>query len=192
MMAKIWGGMMLAAVVFGLATGRMAEVSSAAIQGAEGAVTLLLAMVGMMCFWSGMMNILQASGAAAAVARLIRPLLRPLFGRVAEDREASELIAANITANLLGLNNAATPIGIRAARRIHELSGGGDRASNALIVLVVLNSASLQLIPTTVAAVRASLGAARPYDILPAVWIASACSVAAGIAAAKLLGRASS
>ena len=122
-----------------------------------------------------------------ALARRLRPVLGRLLPGAAHDREAMEAVSANVSANLLGLGNAATPAGIRAARRLAE--GCGGTASDDLCRLVVLNTASVQLLPTTVASVRAGLGCAAPLDILPAVWVSSVLSVTAGLAAAGVLRR---
>ena len=119
--------------------------------------------------------------------RLFRPVLGRLLPRACQDPDTLAALSGNVSANLLGLGNAATPLGIRAARRMAQSCGG--RASNELCTLVVLNTASIQLLPTTVAGVRAALGAESAFDILPAVWLASALSVAAGLLAAKALGR---
>jgi len=186
MMNRVWPGMVLAALVFGLLTGRMAEVAAAVTEGANMAVSLCMTILGTMCLWRGLMEVMRASGLAALLARGLRPALRRVFGRDAENDAAMEAISANVSANLLGLANAATPFGIEAAKRLDDRSG---TASDGLCTLVVINSASLQLIPATAAAIRSSLGCATPYDILPAVWLTSALSLAAGLAAARLLRR---
>ena len=144
-------------------------------------------MAGVLCLWSGVMSIMKASGLMDGLSRLFRPLLGRLLPRACRDPETLAALSGNVSANLLGLGNAATPLGIRAARRMAE--GCGGTASNELCTLVVLNTASVQLLPTTVAGVRAALGSESAFDILPAVWMASALSVAAGLLAAKLLGR---
>ena len=184
-MTVIWSGMVAAAVVCGLITGRGAEVASAAAEGAASAVELSISMLGMVCLWTGVMEVMRRSGLAAGLSRLLRPVLARLVPGAARDREAMDGIAANVSANLLGLGNAATPLGIQAARRLSR----GDRATDELCLLVVCNTASIQLIPTTVAAVRGAAGSQTPFDILPAVWLASALSVGAGILACKVLGR---
>lgn len=123
-----------------------------------------------------------------ALSSALSPLLRALFPRASRDSETLGALSANVSANLLGLGNAATPMGIRAAQGMAAKSKRGV-ASSELCLLVVINTASIQLLPTTVAAVRAANGAAAPFDILPAVWISSAASVLAGVLAAKLLHR---
>ena len=136
---------------------------------------------------SGVLEVMARSGMADGLSRLLRPVLRRLLPRAGGDSETLAALSANVSANLLGLGNAATPAGIRAAQRMAQ--GCGGTASHELCLLVVLNSASIQLLPTTVAGVRSALGSADPFDILPAVWTASLLSVLAGLAAAKLFAR---
>ena len=186
-MTVVWTGMVAVSVLCGLATGRGAEVAAAAIEGAGAAVELCLSIAGMMCLWSGVMEVMRRSGLAEGLTRLLRPVLRRLFPGCAGDRETMDSVAAHVSANLLGLGNAATPLGLQAARRMGRNCGG--RASDELCMLVVCNTASIQLIPTTVATVRAAAGSAAPFDILPAVWLASALSVGVGILACKLFAR---
>ena len=186
-MAWIWTGMVVVAVLCGIWTGQEAAVAAAAAAGAQGAVELCISLAGMMCLWTGVMEIMRRSGLAEKLSRLLRPVLGLIFPQVARDREIMDSIAANVSANLLGLGNAATPLGIQAARQMSRRTPGV--ASDALCMLVVCNTASIQLIPTTVASVRLAAGCAAPFDILPAVWLASALSVCAGIAAVKVLGR---
>lgn len=186
-MAWIWTGMSAASFLFALASGRAGALGAAALEGASAAVELCIAMAGVMALWTGVMEVMEQCGLASALARLFRPFLRRLLPEASRDSETLAAISANLSADLLGLGNAATPLGIRAAQRM--ASGCNGVASHELCLLVVLNSASIQLLPTTVAGVRAALGCADPFDILPAVWVASLLSVAAGLLAAKLLAR---
>lgn len=186
-MGLIWAGMVAAAVLCGSLTGRMEAVAAAALDGAADAVELCLSMVGVLCLWMGVMEIMRRSGLSAGLSRLLRPVLKRLYPDFAGDRAVMDNISANVSANLLGLGNAATPLGMEAARLMSRKSPGV--ASDSLCMLVVCNTASIQLLPATVASVRAAAGCAAPFDILPAVWLASAISVTVGICAAKLLGR---
>ena len=186
-MSVIWSGMVGCAVFCGLLTGRGPQVSAAAMEGAAAAVELCLSMAGVLCLWMGVMEVMRRSGLSEGLSRLLRPLLKRLYPDFARDREVMDSISANVSANLLGLGNAATPLGIQAARRMSRRTPGV--ASDSLCMLVVCNTASIQLIPTTVASVRAAAGCAAPFDILPAVWLASALSVTVGILAAKMMGR---
>lgn len=187
MMSLLWTGMVAVAILCGLATGRGPEVASAAMEGARAAVDLCVSIAGMLCLWSGVMEVMRRSGLSEQLSRLLRPVLGRLFPEAAGDRRIMDALAANVSANLLGLGNAATPLGIEAARGLAKRSPG--TANDALCMLIVCNTASIQLIPTTVAAVRASAGSAAPFDILPAVWLASALSVCTGILACKILAR---
>lgn len=186
-MSVIWTAMVTAAVVCGLLTGRGPAVAAAAMEGAAAAVELCLSMAGLLCLWMGVMEIMKRSGLSEGLSRLLRPVLKRLYPEFARDAAVMDSISANVSANLLGLGNAATPLGIQAARLMSRKTPGV--ASDALCMLVVCNTASIQLIPTTVAGVRLAAGCAAPFDILPAVWLASGISVLVGILAAKLMGR---
>ena len=186
-MAWIWTGMAVLYILCGLATGRGELVAAAAVEGAQAAVELCVSIAGMLCLWTGVMEVMRRSGLAEGLSRLLRPVLSLLFPQVSGDRGVMDSISANVSANLLGLGNAATPLGIEAVRRMERKTPG--TASDAMCMLVVCNTASIQLIPTTVASVRAAAGSTAPFDILPAVWLASALSVGVGIAACKLLAR---
>lgn len=190
MMTWLWSGIVVLSVIFGLATGQLDAVSEAALSGASSAVELSLTMAGVLCLWSGVMEIMNVCGISGGLARLFRPLLRRLLPQASRDSETLAAVSANVSANLLGLGNAATPLGIQAARRMAR--GCDGIASDELCLLVVLNTASIQLLPATIASVRAAAGCQTPFDILPAVWMSSALSVAAGLTAARLfsaLGR---
>lgn len=184
-MSFLWTGMVLLSVIFGLINGRMEAVSAAALEGAGSAIQLCLSMAGVLCLWSGVMELMNRCGMSAKLARAFRPILKALLPNASRDEKTLAAVSANVSANLLGLGNAATPLGIQAARRM--AAGQEGVASDELCLLVVLNTASIQLIPATVASVRSAAGAASPLDILPAVWLASVLSVAAGLTAAKLL-----
>lgn len=184
-MAWSWTLMALISVVYGTMAGRIQDVAAAALEGAAAAVDLCISMAGALCLWMGLMELMERCGLAGKLAGLLRPVLRRLFPRAAQEEETLSALSANMSANLLGLGNAATPMGIRAARRM--AAGCGGTAGDELCRLVVLNTASIQLLPTTVASVRAACGSAAPMDILPAVWVSSLLSVAAGLLAARLL-----
>ena len=153
-MSVIWTGMVVLSVVYGLWAGNGPAVAAAAMEGAAAAVELCLTMAGVMCLWMGVMEVMKRSGLAEGLSRLLRPVLGRLYLR--RDRETMDAISANVSANLLGLGNAATPLGIQAARRMAKRTPGV--ASDSLCMLVVCNTASIQLIPTTVAGVRLAAG----------------------------------
>ena len=174
----------LLSTLFSLYFGTSSETGSSLFEGAEKALAFCLSAGGGICLWSAVMEVMERCGMASALSKALRPLLGRLFPCASGDSQTMAALSQNVSANLLGLGNAATPAGIRAAR---GLTGLG--AEDELCLLVVLNTASIQLIPSTIGAVRASLGSARPFDILPAVWLTSACSVTAGLLAARLFSR---
>lgn len=186
-MAWLWTGMTALALMFGLLTGNVSALGAAALEGAADAVELCVSMTGVLCLWSGVMELMERCGLAEKLSGLFRPLLRRLLPHAARDSETLAAISANLSADLLGLGNAATPLGVRAARRMSR--GCGGVADDELCLFVVLNTASLQLLPTTLAAVRSALGCANAFDILPAVWLTSAAALLVGILAAKLFAR---
>lgn len=183
-----WTGSVLCAVFFAFFSKSGGAVTAALLDGAANAVSLCLAMAGPLALWAGLGKLMERVGLTALLARLLSPILGRLFPRSRSDAELAGHLSANVTANLLGLGNAATPMGIRAAGRLRD-PGDPARATDELCRLVVMNTASIQLLPTTVAAVRRSAGCLTPFDILPAVWVSSVLSVSAGLLAAKLLGR---
>lgn len=187
-MGCVWAAMLLLSVFAAATSGKLGVLTPAALEGAQNAVELCISLAGALCLWSAMAKVMEISGLMKKVGRLMRPVFRKLFPQASTDETALGYLTANVSANLLGLGNAATPMGIEAVRRMKSLSGG-DSATDEMCLLVVMNTASIQLLPTTVASLRASLGAASPFDILPAVWVSSLFSVSAGIVAAKLMGR---
>ena len=186
-MAWIFTAMVVLSVIFGFLGGTIDAVGAAALDGAAAAVELCLSMAGVMCLWSGVMSLMKACGLTDLLNRLFRPLLSRLLPHACRDEATLAALSGNVSCNLLGLGNAATPLGIQASQRMAR--GCGGIASDELCMLVVLNTASIQLLPTTVAGVRSALGAESPFDILPSVWLASVLSVAAGLIAVKLFSR---
>ena len=166
-------------------TGSVSALSGALLNGAAEGVQLAITLAGPLCLWCGISHLMEKTGISSYLSRLFSPLLGRLFPHTWENTPAREALCGNFSANLLGLGSAATPLGIRAACLMAE--GCHGRASDELCKLIIINTASIQLIPSTVAAVRAGLGASAPFDILPAVWVTSLCSVACGLLAAKVL-----
>lgn len=186
-MSFIWTGMVAISLIAAAVLGNIGALSASVIQGAQSGVTLALSMAGSICLWTGVGKLMEKAGLTVILSKILRPLLGGIFPSIRKDPELESYLSANVCANFLGLGNAATPMGIQAAQRLAR--GQNGVASNELCKLVVLNTASIQLIPANVAAVRAGLGCAAPFDILPAVWLTSLCSAGLGIAAAWLLGR---
>lgn len=169
-------------------TGNGAVLAAATATGAQSGITLAISIGGSLCLWCGVGKLMERAGITSVLSRLIRPLLHRIFPGSEKDPVLAEHLSGNICANFLGLGNAATPMGIQAVKAMAAHAAPGT-ASDEMCRLIVLNTASIQLIPATVAAVRASVGCSTPYDILPAVWITSLCSASLGIGAAWVLGK---
>ncbi len=186
MIGKIWFFMILLSVVFAVANGKVPELSESVTEGAGAGINLILSIGGMIILWSAILEVMKQSGLLKKLTHLILPLLRFLFPSAKNSPEVMENLSANISANILGLGNAATPAGISASKGLYALTNN-SYVSDDLCMFIVINTSSLQLIPTTVAAIRSSLGATNAFDIIPAVWIATLFSQLVGIFSAKLL-----
>ena len=198
MLNRIFLGMLLVSIVVGMALGRGEELTSALLEQSAGAVRLAIDMAGVICLWSGLMKAAERAGLAAAAGKLLSPLTGRLFPQLSKKEQtegtpeggsALEAITMNLSANLLGLGNAATPLGIRAMERMAACSPKSAAATDEMILFLVCNTAAVQIFPSTLAAVRQASGAARPLDVLPAVWVASLAALAAGVGSALLMGR---
>ncbi|MBQ8572780.1 MAG: spore maturation protein A [Ruminococcus sp.] len=186
MLNFIWAFMMIIAFVSAIFAGKMELLSDSVIKGAGSAVELLISVTGIICFWSGMMEIADRSGITKGIAKLFSPVLSKLFKRVPKESYAMRYISLNISANLLGLGNAATPFGLSAMKELKKINNNKNEASDDMLLFVVLNTASIQLIPTTLCAYRSNYGSTAPFEIIPAVWLTSVIALFVGITVAKL------
>ncbi len=187
-MGWIWTGMLAISFIAAVFLGNTGALASAVVQGSQAGITLAISMAGSICLWTGVGYLMEHIGVTDILARILKPFLGRLFPSSKSDPGLSRSLSANVCANFLGLGNAATPMGIQAAKRLATHAKDGV-ASHELCRLIVLNTASIQLIPANVAAVRAANGCATPFDILPAVWTTSICSVSMGLLAAWLMGK---
>lgn len=169
-------------------SGNIPLLTNALLEGAQQGVTVTMSIAGSICLWSALAEVMEKSGMTQRLQFVFRPLLKKLFPQAAEDPKNLGQISANLTANLLGLGNAATPPGIRAVRMMQQKSRQ-DAPTDEMCRLIVMNTASIQLLPTTVAAIRAAAGAAQSFDILPAVWCTSALSVLVGLISGECFRR---
>ena len=144
----------------------------------------------MMCFWSGLLEIAKRAGLTEKLAKLIRPLTQLLFPRLRGDSPAVTAMVMNMTANFLGLSNAATPLGLAAMQELEKINPKPGTASDEMCMFVVINTASISLIPTTVIALRSAAGSQDPFGIIVPVWLCSVTAVTVGVIAAKLMQRA--
>ena len=185
-MSWVWTGMILLSLIASIILGNGPALAAAVPQGAQAGVELALSLAGSICLWCGVGKLMEKAGLMQLLSRLFSPLLSRIFPSFRKDPILAGHLSSNVCANFLGLGNAATPMGIQAAKR---LANGEDTATDELCRLIILNTASIQLIPANVAAIRAGLGASSPFDILPAVWVTSIASAGLGLLAAWCFGR---
>lgn len=170
-------------------TGGMNELSSSVIEGGTNAVELLIRLVSMLCLWGGIMEIADRSGVTRAISRLLSPIIKLIFPAIRKEKHVLEAISMNITANVLGLGNAATPLGLEAMRRLQNINSDTSRASDEMVIFVVMNTAAMHIIPTTVATLRGQYGSVSPMSILPASFLTSFCALFVAVISAKLGNR---
>ena len=187
-MSWIFTGMLFGSVLFAALSGHGGALSAAAVEGAQAGVTLALSITGAGCLWSGVGKLMETIGLTASLSRLLSPVLGRVFPSTKKDARLAGSLSANVCANFLGLGNAATPMGIAAVRRLKDPEEP-TLATDEMCRLIVLNTASIQFLPTNVAAVRSALGCQSPFDILPAVWVSSLLSASLGVLAAWCLGK---
>ncbi len=186
MMNYIWGGLMLLSMIYSAFSGNLSETVNAGIDAAKNSIMNVAGFAGILCLWSGIMRIAQNAGLIRVIGRITAPIMKRLFRKVPRDSKAMDLINTNLSCNVLGLGNAATPPGIAAMCELKKISDSEERASHDMCVFMILNTASVQLIPTTIIALRAAAGSANPADIVLPVWMVSILSVLSGILFIKL------
>ncbi len=177
----IWMAMLIIGIVFAAINGNMEAVNEAVFKGAQDAVTICIGLISILVFWLGLMRIAQASGLLEALAKVMKPIATRLFPEVPSNHPAMGYILSNMTANMFGLGNAATPMGIKAMEQLKVLNGNKDSASRSMITLLAINTASITLIPTTVISIRMNYGSVNPTEIVGTTIIATTCSTIAAI-----------
>lgn len=187
MLNLIWAFMIIIAFIFAVFSGNIENLSASVMKGANSSVELLISITGILCFWSGMMEIAEKSGITNLLSKLFSPLLSKLFKNVDKNSPAMGYISFNISANLMGLGNAATPLGLNAMKELKKINHNKSVASDDMLLFVVLNTASLQLVPTTLCAYRQSYGSKAPFEIIPAVWLTSSLALLVALIVAKAL-----
>jgi len=176
MINLIWVAMTIIGIIFAMFNGTMEQVNEAVFQGAKEAVTLCIAFISVLVFWLGMMRIAQDAGLLNKLALLFKPVVKRIFPEVPENHPAMGYILSNMMANMFGLGNAATPLGIKAMEQLKALNGGKDYASRSMITFLAINTSSLTIIPTTVIAIRMTYDSASPAEIVAPTLIATLCS----------------
>ncbi|MEE1048949.1 MAG: nucleoside recognition domain-containing protein [Clostridia bacterium] len=189
MLNYIWGGMIILSLVVALLTGRVEQTAAAAAEGAAASIESCISLLGIMCLWTGLSKIGERAGLIKVFAKLLKPLTKLLFPRLDPESPAVGSIVMNMVANLFGMGNAATPLGIRAIGELDKLNPNKKTASDEMCMFVVINTASLQLLPATLISLRQTFGSANPGEVIVPVWIVSICALVVGVVVAKLLER---
>lgn len=189
MMNWIWFALMAIALAVAVANGTPDEVTRGALDGASNAVTISIGLVGIMALWLGMMRVAEEAGLVRAISRVIAPVMRWIFPEVPPDHPAMATMIMCLAANALGLNNAATPLGIKAMEELQKLNPDKETATNAMVTFLAIITSGVQLIPATAIAVLAASGSAKPTAIISTTFVATLAATIAGLAAAKFLQR---
>lgn len=186
MLNFVWPIFIIISFVYAIFSGNLDSLNSSIFSSTEEAVKLCLSLLGTMCLWNGIMEIANQTSVVTKLTKLLKPLMKLLFPEIKENSPVYQEISMNMIANILGLGNAATPLGLKAMKSLQEQNIDKTVLSNSMATLIVINTASIQIIPTTVIAIRSSLGSQNPTSIIVPVWIATICAAIAGITATKL------
>lgn len=187
MLNIIWPAFIIISVIYALVSGNIENVSNGIFDSANSAVQLTLTFFGTICLWNGIMEIAKKTSLTNALSKALKPFINFLFPELKNNKQAQDEISMNMVANLLGLGNAATPLGLKAMKTMQQDNPKKDTLTNSMAMFIVINTASLQLIPTNVIAIRSSLGSSSPSGIIIQVWFATIIAGIVGIASAKLL-----
>lgn len=187
MLNIIWPIFIIVSFIYAIATGKVEEINNSIFESAASAVELSITFLGTMCLWSGIMQIARTTTLIDKLTKMLSPLMKFLFPDVKKDAQAHKEISMNMVANILGLGNAATPLGLKAMKSLQKDNPQKDTLTNSMAMFIIINTASIQLIPTTVIAIRSSLGSTNPTGIILPVWIATIGAAVAGIISAKIL-----
>lgn len=187
MLNLVWPIFIIISFSYAIFSGNLQNLNSSIFDSIESAVNLSITMLGTMCLWSGIINVATNTNIMKIMNKMLKPIIKVLFSEIRENQKAQNEISMNMVANILGLGNAATPLGLKAMETLQEENKNKQELSNSMIMLIVVNTASIQIIPTTIIAIRSSLGAENPTSIIVPVWIATICAAIVGVTVTKLL-----
>lgn len=187
MLNLIWPMFIIVSFIYAILNGRVAEVNNSIFESTKLAVELSISLLGTICLWNGIMQIASKTSIVKHLSKLLNPIMKRLFPDIKKEEKVHEEITMNIIANIMGLGNAATPLGLKAMKSMQKKNNDKNRLSNSMAMFIVLNTASIQLIPTTVIAIRSSLGSSNPTAMIVPVWIATICAAIAAVISARLL-----
>ena len=187
MLNIIWPVFIIISFIYAILNGRASEVNNSVFESTKSAVELSISLLGTICLWNGIMQIASKTSIVKHLSKILNPIMKKLFPDIKKEEKVHEEITMNIIANIMGLGNAATPLGLKAMKSMQKKNNDKNKLSNSMAIFIVLNTASIQLIPTTVIAIRSSLGSANPTAMIVPVWIATICAAIAAVLSAKLL-----
>jgi spore maturation protein A len=187
MLNIIWPLFIIISYIYAIIAGNVTQINNSIFESCESAVNLSITFLGTMCLWTGIMKIATKTSLISKMTKLLKPIMKILFPDIKKEDNAYKEISMNMVANILGLGNAATPLGLKAMKTMQEENPKKDTLTNSMAIFIIINTASIQIIPTTVIAIRNSLGSANPTSIIVPVWVATICAAVAGIASAKIL-----
>lgn len=187
MLNIIWPIFIIISYLYAIYIGKVPEINNSIFESCKSAVDLSITFLGTMCLWTGIMQIAKKTTLITKLTNFLKPIMKILFPDIHKDNPAYEEISMNMVANILGLGNAATPLGLKAMKTMQETNLHKDTLTNSMAMFIIINTASIQIIPTTVIAIRSSLGSNNPTAIIIPVWIATICAAMAGIISAKIL-----
>ena len=187
MLNSIWPLFIICSIIYGIMSGNLEQLNNSVFNGAQDAVTTTLTLLGSMCLWNGLMNIAEKTKFVDVISKIISPLVRIYFPEIKENKKITHEVSMNMVANILGLGNAATPLGLKAINSMQKENKNKKELSNSMLTLIVINTASIQLIPTTVIAIRSSLGSSNPTNIIVPVWIATIIAAIVGIISSRIV-----
>lgn len=187
MLNIIWPIFIIISYIYAIFTGKVSQINNSVFDSCESAVQLSITFLGTMCLWSGIMQIAKKTTLIDKLTNFLNPIMKILFPDIKKDDHVHKEISMNMVANMLGLGNAATPLGLKAMKTMQKENPKKDTLTNSMAMFIIINTASIQIIPTTVIAIRSSLGSNNPTSIIIPVWIATICAAIAGIITAKIL-----
>lgn len=187
MLNKLWPAFLIISIIFAILNGKIGELNSSIFESANSAVQLTITLFGTLCFWNGIMQIAIKSSLVDTICKILNPLIKILFPEIKKGGKTHKEISMNIIANMLGLGNAATPLGLKAMQSMQDENQNKDKLSNSMVMFIIINTASIQIIPTTVIAIRNSLNSAEPSKIILPVWLVTVCAAASAVLAGKII-----
>lgn len=189
MLNKLWPAFIIISYIYAIFTGNVENINNSIFESTSSAVELTITFLGTICLWNGIMKIATTTTLIEKLTKILSPIINFLFPKTKNNKKVQKEISMNMIANILGLGNAATPLGLKAMKTMQEENPQKDTLTDTMAMFIIINTASIQLIPTTVIAIRTSLGSSNPTQIIMPVWVATICAATAGITAAKILAR---